>query len=274
MPESATATEQEQQYAAELHASRMQEQAVSQQQAIAQDDEQESAANDQQQGATDQAQRRQSMVAMARQAVAQAQESGMSDREMRQEAKQLTKRYKITMESLKKDLDMEWGAFGGGLYFPVMLALLATSDFINFITFGTIWTLVNWIIGVTMPIVRVQRAWTKAAIMYASAERQVQRRLILYQRGIWNTTKKTIVSSISWVPIVNMIPVPTFLVVTDRLDEKKHQAKLKALRERARMTEQRINRLQTRARSGQAQYHVAFLAIAAVKKLDDAFLKV
>ena len=71
-----------------------------------------------------------------------------------------------------------------------------------------------------------------------------------------------------------MIPVPTFLVVMDRLDERRHQKKLKDLREKARKTEQQINRLTTRARSGQAQYQVAFFAIAAVKKLDDEFLKV
>lgn len=216
----------------------------------------------------------QAMMQQAAAMQAQQGEGGMSDKQYRQMAKQMTKQYKIKIESLKKDLAMEWGAFGSPFYFPIMITLTSISAFISFITLGTISSLLDWFIFVTMPIVRVQRAWTKGMIMYSSAERQVKRRAILYQRQIWNTTKRTLMSTWSAVPILNMFSVWPWLTVLDKMDERKHQHKLKQLREKVRAAEQRINRLTVRAKSGQAQYQIALFAMRVAKSMDDEFLKV
>ncbi|MDO8581517.1 MAG: hypothetical protein Q7S16_01460 [bacterium] len=219
--------------------------------------------------------RQQAMMQQAAAAMqAQQGEGGASDKQYRQMAKQMTKQYKIKIESLKKDLDTEWGVFGSPFYFPIMVTLTSISAFISFITLGTISSLLDWFIFVTMPIVRVQRAWTKGMIMYSSAERQVKRRAILYQRQIWNTTKRTLMSTWSAVPIINMFSVWPWLTVLDKIDEGKHQKRLKQLKEKVRATEQRINRLTVRAKSGSAQYQIALFAMRVVKSMDDEFLKV
>ena len=132
----------------------------------------------------------------------------------------------------------------------------------------------DWFIFITMPIVRVHRAWIKANIMYSSAERQVKRRAVIYQRQIWNTTKRTLASTWSAVPILSLISIWPALTVLDKLNERKHQHRLKQLREKVRVTEQRINRLTVRAKTGQAQYQIALFAMKVAKSMDDEFLKV
>ena len=218
---------------------------------------------------------RQAAVMQQAAAALQAQqgEGGFSDKQYRQMAKQLTKQYRIRIESLKKDLDMEWGAFGSPFFFPIMMTLLSISAVIDVINLGSWWTIVNLIIFITMPIVRIHRAWTKANIMYSSAERQVKRRVIIYERQIWKTTKRTLASSVEAVPGLNIIPVWPALTLFDKLDEWRHQQKLKQLKEKVRSAEQRVNRLTVRARSGPAQYQLAFLAMQTAKSLDDEFLK-
>lgn len=257
------ATTQEQTYAEELAAAMAQEQEA------------------QQLSAAQQERLARQASAMQQAAAAQAQEGegGFSDRQYRQMAKQLTKQYKIKVESLKKDLNMEWGAFGSPFYFPIMMTIFSISPVLDvvlsFLGVGLIvMTIVNWIIFITMPLVRVHRAWTKANIMYSSAERQVKRRAILYERQMWNTTKRTLASTVEAVPILNLIPVWPALTLLDKFNERKHQQALDKLREKVRRNEQRINRLTVRARSGPAQYQLALLAMQTARSLDDEFLKV
>lgn len=271
MPPVATMEKQEQEQAQAAQEQALQEQAYAAQinEAMAQARLQEFSAAQEGRLARQMAAMQQAAAAMQ----AQLGEGEFSDKEYRQMAKQLTKQYRIKIESLKKDLNMEWSAFGSPFYFPISMTLLSISAVIDIITLGSVWTIVNWIIFITMPSIRIYRAWVKATIMYSSAERQVKRRAILYQRQIWNTTKRTLASVVEAVPILNIIPVWPALTVLDKFDERKHQHRLKQLREKVRATEQRINRLSVRARTGQAQYQIALFAMRVAKSMDDEFLK-
>lgn len=126
--------------------------------------------------------------------------------------KALMRRYEKEMEVLEKDMNTELSAFRQWLRKAIAgLSLSGVSDGINAMSLGTLWTVVNWVRCVVEPILDLYRAWQNFRIPYLNPFRKVRRTLRLYQRMLQRAITKLVLRLFSAIPVLNIIPVPTFL---------------------------------------------------------------